>query len=870
MTIYIPYEQAENAAHRDHTTLLATEVYASLHDFISAAAEVSARVLADENRERSFYKNRTHNAILIDGVRGTGKSSVLVNLRLFLAAKNEALLNSVHIFHPVDPTLLEDHDDLFLNVIVAAVLADQEVMNAQMKNTEGRQALQKQLQSLGHALESMQSQREKQGLDKIRSFIGNQQLIEEVHGFFRAVTKLLHRDLLVLTIDDVDTSLHHAFENMEVIRRYLVSPYILPIISGDLSLYQDVTWREFHGGLLKDSSYRRHEAYERARSLADEYHRKILPMQYRLTMPAVPLYFKNPDIVIGAAGKNNNLGLPVFHAWVEALLNGPINGLENSQLEIPVKVVRALAQIIHRLKTLIPPLAVVVEKEHLTKNNIRRRWLVPNVSDDRLEVFKKTYRLGADNEGAYQEFGKTGVPPANAGDNLPTPSELPGLALNWQNAMLQHFRTDPQAGAAFLVCEAQAFWNNLMKSEQEKRSVFDTGLFKPLAQSVGHYSLFERNADLGDWQEKLGGRAPKDWLERLPKTAIVPYPVPEAGTAVPNATYRVTTGANISKVNLLIDLVLQKNFYSSNKRAPLTCTGRIFELVITSLIRDVSENDIAALLQRAPFYSFGAIAGTKPLTIGGEDANDDDFIDSDTDVYTDAIALLAQQIAAWRDKFKLSEFRLSPWLVYNVFNKTINQAWLFNKPLNQNQQPLTTDGESIAWIARQAFNSLWAAFGSFEKGALYGLPEVVAYVNIGPGKTFENSDLYRQNIAPFMARTGADSTFGEAVGASTFMLSEHPLRQWVDLIDPPTKNAPRRVEKADVTAAREWIKTALELPRFPNSSKAEAIRSSLRGRFEDSAAAQTWLTYFETLFPAHETLRAFLQDAITLAFAAEA
>jgi len=294
MTIFFPLAQTENAAHQSHETLLPVDIYAKLHETIRAAADLNDR----NQRVSVLAQQRTHRAVLIDGARGTGKSSILVNLETYLRSTDQKLLNRVHIFKPVDPTLLEDHDDLFLNVIVAAILSDETVRNEQIRDADGRHQLQNQLQSLGHALASMQSQREQQGLDKIRSFIGNQQLVEEVHKFFDAVRNLIGKDLLVLTIDDVDTSLNRAFENLEVVRRYLVTPCVLPIISGDQDLYYEVTWRDFHGRLLKDSNYRKGEAYDRAVALAIEYQRKILPLQYRLRTPSVPDYLQNDDILL--------------------------------------------------------------------------------------------------------------------------------------------------------------------------------------------------------------------------------------------------------------------------------------------------------------------------------------------------------------------------------------------------------------------------------------------------------------------------------------------------------------------------------------------------------------------------------------------
>lgn len=868
MTIFFPLAQTENAAHRSHETLLPVDIYARLHEVIEAAAEANALTPGSS----VLSQHRTHRAMLIDGARGTGKSSILVNLETYLHSAAPKLLSRVHIFKPVDPTLLEDHDDLFLNVIVAAMLSDETVRNEQIRNAEGRHRLQQQLQSLGHALENMQCQRERQGLDKIRSFIGNQQLVEEVHKFFNAVRSLIGKDLLVLTIDDVDTSLNRAFENLEVVRRYLVTPYVLPIISGDQDLYQEVTWRDFHGRLMRDSSYHKNQAYDRAVALAVEYQRKILPLQYRLRMPGVPEYLQNDDIKLGEAGDDAQLSLPVFAAWLNALVNGPVNGQENSHLHIPIPVIRALAQLIHRLKKLIPELARRVKAHNLTALALRRALLIPGVKNETVDQFMRAYRLGEDNSDAYNNFVQI-----IDDDQNTDPCMFHDLENDWRDALRDHFRFDPAAGPVFLVLQAHAHWSQLKaKPDGEWRSVFDTPLFQPLHQAA-EYPQFAQDADLLDWTGSLHGRAPQRWIDTLPHKAILPYPVPEAGKAIPNKGYAFENAKDEGELNLLIDLVLHRNFYSSNKRAQLVCTGRIFELVITSLLRDLSETDIMMLLERPPFYSFSSIAGTKTMDLA-TDASSSPFTEPDQrPVDTAVIRELVTQINAWRATNSIANFSLSPWLVYNVFNKVINQAWLFNKPLNIAEQPKEVTALGIIMIARQAFFSLWSALGSFEKGRLFGLPEIVANVNIGGGLRFENSDLYRQNIAPFYSADGPVKRYGETVRAVTSLLGDHPLRSWldkaIDLANGLTNNVlpglgyqqPQDASNSPSVGPKTWVRERLHLTRLMKDPKARSLQKALTEQFPTRLESLRLLDEFGRTYPESNEVRSLLSDAIDFA-----
>lgn len=149
---FIPIDQVESAYQANSNTLLAQTVYKDLLGFIGDAQQ---RAVAARTKKLSLDKCRSHSAILLDGKRGTGKSSVLVNLPMFLEGQKQDhdWVGRVHVLKPVDPTLLEDHDDLFLNVIVAAILSDETVKLAQKSDDHARKSLALQLQRLGHALE---------------------------------------------------------------------------------------------------------------------------------------------------------------------------------------------------------------------------------------------------------------------------------------------------------------------------------------------------------------------------------------------------------------------------------------------------------------------------------------------------------------------------------------------------------------------------------------------------------------------------------------------------------------------------------------------------------------------------------------------
>ncbi|MDH1631973.1 antiviral RADAR system adenosine triphosphatase RdrA [Pseudomonas mosselii] len=855
---FIPIDQVESAYQDDAENLLAREVYEDLLTFIGEAHKRAAQATA---KNLKLDQCRLHSAILLDGKRGTGKSSVLVNLPRYLASSKAAWIARVHVLKPVDPTLLEDHNDLFLNVIVAAVLSDKDIRDAQENNEKHRKELALQLQRLGHSLEKMQSQDDTKGLDKLRAFMGNQQLVEEVHNFFKLALKIIDKDLLVLTIDDVDTSLSKAFENLEIVRRYLTTPTVLPIISGDGRLYDELTWRDFHGRMLKDSTYRRADAYERSYDLATEYQRKVLPLQYRLRMPEVSSYLADPFIFLrDGAHVGQPLQLRAFYEWISALISGPVNGLENSKLEVPLDSIRALTQLVYRCRELISSLPERFY-EYRDSGDIAHFYQMPHVPREVIERFAASYagihkQNKREYSGAYNEFFNALTEFESAGGSAlgAIPRACEGL---WCEALQKHFYFDAHGGPAYLVLIAKKDWSERVEAME---SVFETPLFQPRIQGTSEYQTFKNQTDLEAWRRVLNGKLPEEWIKRLPGKSILPYPVPEVGGGIGRTGWSAR-GDN-PRCGLILAFMLHRNYYSTSLRGRMVGIGRVIELVVSSLLRDVDADEIFELLSRAPFYSTAAVAATKVrIEVLGEEDELESFDGLfDLSLYKTEIDELSSQLRAWRKRHDLATFTLSPWLVYNAFNKTLNQAAFFNSA-SKNALSLN----DVLEIAQSAFNSLWAAFGSFEKGRLFGLPPLVATVNIGPAKFFESTQSYTQNILPFYPRANpafgmkeeelkadesnsaqAVARFGRGIQSVTYFLGDHPLRKWLAVTAPETA-AEEKTNRPTGQQVSDWISDQLGIESRRVNIK--NIMQGLSDKFEDYEGLKSFSEAFHERFP---------------------
>lgn len=812
---YIPLNAGESAVLPDADTLLPRdEVYEPLARMIIEAVNK-----AKAAKGQPLNQLREHNAISIDGARGTGKTAVLVNLKSYL--KDREVLKDVHILDPVDPTLLENSESLFLHIIVAAVLHDKDVKEQQRNKPEKARCLNQTLEKLAQSLESVETQQERHGMDKVRAMYSNKQLADCVQDFFREVLGLLGKQLLILPIDDVDTSLNRAFENLEIVRRYLATPYVLPIVCGDRSLYDEVTWRDFHGRLTKDSCYRRKEAYERAVELAAEYQRKILPFPRRLTMPAVSNYWQQSNIYLRDYQQSEVMPLRNFIAWLEIFLAGPVNGLSDSQLPLPIPSMRALTQLLNQCQKLIPALPKAVrEADSVLK--AKRAWQMPDVPAKAIEEFEREYQKRHKDEkreygSAYAKFAEF------AKQTSATDTDL-GVGNvdreEWVVSLENHFKFEKTGGAAYLVLLARRHWREWQGAESGLRSgsIFDTPLFQPRWHGNASYQYFERNHDLSDWVDSLAGRLPKVWFRDLSglKT-ILPYPLAEVGCningylqqqltysrkkdnqnwldALGKVSADFTSNELLSqKAGLLLNLLKDQYFYKPAQRTVVLNIGRIFELIIASLLGDVGLNDLQRILHSSPFFS--AKSQTQDIAVSGqEDAIDDENTTSEdphenkVDPLDLALSDLQQAIAQWRKEHAIAQLDISPWLIYKVFEKVYSMV-------SDSKDYRNGLGDLAVAInkAGLVFYATWSAFGNFEKGRLFGLPELVTGVSLLKAKNFESNDHFKMNIGhlaprsnqlplPDMKTAQERKHYGAATRSITYVLADHPLRKWIDEI----------------------------------------------------------------------------------------
>ena len=288
-------------------------------------------LLSDDD---AFYEARGHYSILINGKRGSGKTTFALTATKLLEAgqtkvvKNDRQdsINKAESFDIkkgeilnlgiLDPTLIDSKE----HVLLAVIAKIKEKVDSHYKHKvetaydsnsiftkyshpldEWRNALSnlaKGLQQLdGVGNNSMQDSIwedsltiMEEGLVAISSGLA---LNRRLHIFIEQSLKLLEAKAFILVLDDIDTFFEKGWPVLEALRKYLTSPQLLTLVCGDLQLYQSQVqrqqWQQLGDLATKfetdTKSRANHEAMIYA--LTEQYLLKVLPANRRVELAVV-------------------------------------------------------------------------------------------------------------------------------------------------------------------------------------------------------------------------------------------------------------------------------------------------------------------------------------------------------------------------------------------------------------------------------------------------------------------------------------------------------------------------------------------------------------------------------------------------------
>lgn len=285
---------------------------------------VDRQIKRTENKkEESAFHYRYHETISIFGNRGTGKTSFLYSI---LAEYKEN--KEVEVFPIIDPTLIEEKGHFFL--LLLSLINDKVTKHLDTKTCTidtadycEHKRWKRCLEKLARGIPSLdgisgdntgwqdKTYIMEQGLDDVSTSF---QLETYFHELVQMALQILGKKVFLLAFDDIDVDFKKGWPVLEVIRKYLTTPSIITLMTGNLKLYaknvRKQQWHRFGKELLinEANTPEGKQVYDALVSeIEGQYLLKILKAENRIHLHSVyENYYSNGTKIWMVVEKNTN------------------------------------------------------------------------------------------------------------------------------------------------------------------------------------------------------------------------------------------------------------------------------------------------------------------------------------------------------------------------------------------------------------------------------------------------------------------------------------------------------------------------------------------------------------------------------------
>lgn len=283
----------------------------------------------DRPRELSVRRNRRHDAVLVSARRGEGKTTFLTtvlrsiedaNFKRLQNSTSERVLYSLGI---VDPTLIETKQNIIVVVVDLIKIAAEHRRERLGHGPEDFEPVQRALRKLAQGLtvldgigDAIYSGRDwvdaDYVLDKgLENASAAHSFERSLQDYIKIVANYVGVSAFVLAIDDVDTRFESGWPVLEAIRKYLVTPYLRIILSGDLNLYsllvRQQQWAQMTPAFLAAEAAREkaepgssqiREIGRMVDALQDQYLIKVAPPENRVELRSLEYHAERSLILL--------------------------------------------------------------------------------------------------------------------------------------------------------------------------------------------------------------------------------------------------------------------------------------------------------------------------------------------------------------------------------------------------------------------------------------------------------------------------------------------------------------------------------------------------------------------------------------------
>ncbi|KAA0677940.1 hypothetical protein [Roseomonas genomospecies 6] len=728
--IVISVDRGDHAERLGANERLQMHAYAQVTGYLLtslAHAQTSLdRDCRSTERQDSRDLPRVHDAIFIEGGRGTGKTAFILNLR---SQVPDADARRIHFCEPIDPTLLNEGES-FLNVVIAKLHDEVKQRSGKPErndrhHSDHRASYYEALEAVSHGMEALEGKDQAPGMERILVHRNGLGLQRHLQRYYREVCHALDCDLLVLPVDDADMAPHWAFEILDVIRRYFACPLIVPVVTGDIRQYRHIVAREFNEKLNSNAEPK----YKPVAELAEQYLNKVLPIHRRTRLLTVPELLERHTLFVKQGERA--IRFTAFRDFYKHVIYRRTNGEEGSHPSFVPGTTRGLIQWL--LATAKPILDVEALRAIDAKN-----------PDD----LEKQVR-----DVAWS------------------------LRENTDEAVRSRFRRIVEAICAYGSSSGK--WVDYHRGQADLRmaevALSDRPAW-PLRDLVWLDALRQpqEQADY-PWPEVVEEalRASDNPIPRgheFPRT-LVAFPPLEPFSVDAIFSKGDMAGVNDPETRFLARVFSYNNYYSSYQTTNLVFFGRAFEIVTSSLLGRYDERICARILRDAPYHSYFRAFPTKTLDEVGEA---DAVAVAGDEGLDEFLITFVKNVQNWQEKHVGA--RPSAQLVQKAMNKAFNV-------FTQMKRRRILTGDSLFDVIDRCRRVLLNSFASFEKSPLDGDPIIVRQsvalekrTTVPRAGEWENDPSFRFNVKPLLVK-----------GSVTHAINAHPLFATLETSDGATR-----------------------------------------------------------------------------------
>ena len=271
-----------------------TEDYASRKTSIfadqykKALQVIDAYIDAKDNATDEALQEPRNNIIAFMGDRGTGKTSCMMSVLNMLEehlkeGKKKQTIASVEV---VDPSFFDENTNIIYLVVGKMFAAFKESIDQNREDNYKVHGLMTAFQDVLSQISMMgKSPLNENDTDihQLGNLLVTVNLKKSLKKLVDCYLKFYEKDFLVIPVDDIDNNTDQAYQMMEQIRKYLILPNVIILISFKLEQISNVA--ELYFTKLYSPLNRSRTAYVDVADMAQKYLLKLFPLEHRVALP---------------------------------------------------------------------------------------------------------------------------------------------------------------------------------------------------------------------------------------------------------------------------------------------------------------------------------------------------------------------------------------------------------------------------------------------------------------------------------------------------------------------------------------------------------------------------------------------------------